>query len=126
KLIENKTKEVVKLDPNARSEGFLIDILSDGSSINIHRFQNVVFNLVFGLIFIQKTISTHLLPSFDDNVLLLLGISSGAYAGLKITETTKEQNRPLPTVGTDPHEKPDENIDGKTHHKKANDTVVIK
>jgi hypothetical protein len=111
KVIENRNKEGIKLDPTAKSEGLLLDILSDGTSINVHRFQNVVFNLVFGLIFIQRTISTHLIPSFDDNALLLLGISSGAYAGLKITEPTKEQNVSPPQVGTDiPPDKKDEKI----------------
>jgi hypothetical protein len=98
KLIENKTKVGAVIDATAKSEGWLLDILSDGSSINIQRFQNVAFNVFFGIIFIQKAISTHLLPDFDQNVLLLLGISSGAYAGLKMTEAAKEQNAPaLPT-----------------------------
>ena len=91
KLIENKTKEGTVIDKNAKSEGWLLDIMSDGSSINIQRFQNVAFNAFFGVIFIQKAISTHLLPDFDSNVLLLLGVSSGAYAGLKMTEAAKEQ-----------------------------------
>ncbi len=104
KVIENKTKEKVVIDPAAKSEGWFLDILSDGSSINIQRFQNVIFNLVFGIIFIQKSIATNLLPDFDDNVLILLGISSGTYAGLKITEATKEQNQPAAPVGTDKKE----------------------
>jgi len=102
KVVENTNKDKVHIDAEAKSEGWFLDILSDGSSINIQRFQNVVFNLVFGIILIQKTISTNLLPDFDNNVLMLLGISSGAYAGLKTTEATKEQNKPAPPVGTDP------------------------
>lgn len=101
KVIDNNSKDKVAIDPNAKSEGLLNDILSDGTSINIQRFQTVIFNLVFGLVFIQRTLSTWKLPAFDDNVLLLLGISSGAYAGLKTTEATKDQNKPLPQVATD-------------------------
>jgi hypothetical protein len=86
------------LDPSAKSEGFIIDIRSDGSSVNIHRFQNVVFNIIFGVVFIQQVIATSLLPTFDSNMLLLLGISSGTYAGLKVTEATKPQAEPLPPV----------------------------
>src|SRR6185312_15189885 len=41
KLVENKNKDIVPIDKNAKSEGFFFDILSDGSSINIQRFQNV-------------------------------------------------------------------------------------
>jgi hypothetical protein len=102
KIVDNEDKRKVKIDPDAKSEGFIMDILSDGTSINIHRFQNVIFHLVFGLIFIQKAISTSQIPDFDDTILLLLGISSGAYATLKITEPVKEQQKPPPQTGTDP------------------------
>ncbi len=101
KVIENKHKDVTPIDPTAKSEGFFMDILSDGSSINIQRFQNVAFNFLFGVIFVQKALSTNLMPDFDNNVLLLLGISSGTYATLKITEATKEQNKPAPQVNSD-------------------------
>jgi hypothetical protein len=101
KVIENKHKDATPIDPTAKSEGFFMDILSDGSSINIQRFQNVAFNFLFGVIFVQKALSTNLMPDFDNNVLLLLGISSGTYATLKITEATKEQNKPAPQVNSD-------------------------
>jgi hypothetical protein len=101
KVVENKTKSGIPIDKDAKSEGWLVDILSDGSSINIQRFQNVAFNLFFGVIFLQKAITNHLMPDFDSNVLLLLGISSGTYAGLKMTEVTKGQNMPPKQVGTD-------------------------
>ena len=101
RVIENRNKDGVPIDESATSDGFLLDILSDGSSINIQRFQSVIFNLFFGIIFIQKALGTHLMPQFEDNVLLLLGISSGTYAGLKITEATKQQNQTLPQVNTD-------------------------
>jgi hypothetical protein len=102
KLIENKNKDAVQVDKDAKSEGFFFDILSDGSSINIQRFQNVAFNVFFGVIFLQKAFSNHIMPDFDQNVLLLMGISSGAYAGLKNSEATKEQNEPPKPTGDDP------------------------
>jgi hypothetical protein len=114
KVIDNDNKDKVPIDLKAKSEGLLYDILSDGTSINIQRFQNVVFNLVFGVIFIQMTFATWKLPVFDNNMLLLLGISSGAYAGLKTTEATKDQNKPLPPVVNDPANDPE---------KKKNDQV---
>lgn len=98
KIIENKDKGNVVIDKNAKSEGWFMDILSDGSSINIQRLQNVAFNVFFGMLFLQKALSNHLMPDFDSNVLILLGISSGAYAGLKTTEAQKEQkDAPVPT-----------------------------
>ncbi|MBB3968257.1 hypothetical protein [Mucilaginibacter phyllosphaerae] len=101
KVVDNHGKDGVAIDPDAKSEGWLIDILSDGSSINVQRLQSVIFNVFFGAVFIQKAFATNLLPDFDNNILLLLGISSGTYAGLKITEATKEQNAPAKQVGTD-------------------------
>jgi len=93
KVIENgsKDKQLSVFDnpinsTENKSEGFLMDILSDGSSINIHRFQSVLFNITFGIIFIQKAFSSLVLPEFDANALLLMGISAGTYTGLKITE----------------------------------------
>lgn len=101
KLVENKNKVSIPIDKNAKSEGFILDVLSDGSSINIQRFQNVAFNLFFGVIFLQKTFTNHIMPDFDQNVLILMGISSGAYAALKNTEPTKEQSEPPKLTGQD-------------------------
>jgi len=106
KLVENKNKDIVPIDKNAKSEGFFFDILSDGSSINIQRFQNVAFNLFFGIVFLQKAFANHIMPEFDQNVLILMGISSGTYAALKNTEATKEQTEPLPPTGGDPPSPP--------------------
>jgi hypothetical protein len=98
KVVENKDIVQAPINPAAHSEGFFMDILSDGNSINVQRFQNVLFNIVFGIIFLQKSVVNNVLPDFDDNILLLMGISSGAYAGLKFTEGLKAQ----PVVSTDP------------------------
>jgi len=101
KVVENNTKGKVQIESTAKSEGWFIDILSDSSSINIQRFQSVLFNFVFGGIFLQRCISNHALPEFDNNVLLLMGMSSSTYAGLKVTEPLKEQREPLPVTGDD-------------------------
>jgi len=85
KIISNNTSYTP--DPNP-SQGFLVDILSDANSINVHRFQNVIFNIVFGAIFIHKVISDQQLPDFDNTALTLMGISSASYAALKTTENS--------------------------------------
>ncbi|MFC0515080.1 hypothetical protein ACFFGT_12755 [Mucilaginibacter angelicae] len=112
KLIENDQKTKTEIDPKAHSEGFFHDILSDRSSINIQRLQNVLFNILFGLIFIQKTVSSNLLPDFDNNILLMMGISAGTYAGLKATEPTKDQPTEQHDSTTVGNEKPNGD-DGK-------------
>jgi hypothetical protein len=77
------------------SEGFLLDILSDGGGVSIHRFQTVIFNLAFGIWFIC-TVFYYLknypgninliMPDITQNNLILLGISSATYAVLKTDE----------------------------------------
>lgn len=88
KLIDNSSVPLgTQLDlSKSKSQGFFIDILSDANSISVHRFQNVIFNIIFGVIFLQKVIAEHKLPDFDNTVLILMGISSGSYAALKTTE----------------------------------------
>nr|WP_294948838.1 hypothetical protein [uncultured Mucilaginibacter sp.] len=105
KVIDDKAKGAVVIDEKAESQGWFVDILSDGSSINIQRFQNVAFNAFFGVLFLQRALSTHLLPDFDDNVLLLLGVSAGAYAGLKHLEPAKEQTKESATTVGDLEDK---------------------
>ena len=78
-------------------QDFFLDILSDGTGVNIHRFQTVVFNLVFGIWFIvtvvhelplcaSGTCIDGIIPKVTTNNLILLGLSSGTYAALKATE----------------------------------------
>jgi hypothetical protein len=110
KVVENNTKGKVHIESTAKSEGWFIDILSDSSSINIQRFQSVLFNFVFGGIFLQRCISNHALPEFDNNILLLMGMSSSTYAGLKVTEPLKEQREPLPVTGDDDDSKEESKI----------------
>lgn len=92
--------EAPVLSINYPSEGFWLDILSDKYGVSIHRFQAFVFNLVFGVWFIYKTAvnlkgitvdSTiskinAVIPVIGTNNLILLGLSAGTYAALKITE----------------------------------------
>ena len=78
--------------PGRREEascGFLFDILSDSDSISFHRFQMFVWTIVLGIIFIVKVRSTLIMPDFDDSLLGLMGVSSGAYLGFKIPAMPK-------------------------------------
>lgn len=71
------------------SKGFLIDILSDNYGINIHRFQMVLWTLIMGVIFVINVVTDQKMIEFQDQLLMLMGISSGAYLGLKIPENDK-------------------------------------
>jgi hypothetical protein len=66
--------------------GFWRDILSDGSGISLHRFQIAVWTAVLGLIFVATVYVQLSMPDLNDQLLLLMGISSGTYLGFKFPE----------------------------------------
>jgi len=71
------------------SQGFLIDILSDENGVNIHRLQNVIWTAIVGAIYIAFVATSLLLPTdkvITTQLLILMGISNGAYLGLKASE----------------------------------------
>ena len=90
------------LNKDKPSQGFWLDILSDNTGVSIHRFQAVIFNLVFGVWFIYRSVKyLHLknigiksdpafidavIPVITDRNLILLGLSAGTYAVLKSKE----------------------------------------
>ncbi|MBO9690721.1 hypothetical protein [Chryseobacterium sp.] len=77
------------------SEGWLTDILSDGGGISIHRFQCLVFNLIFGIAFVftfRDNVVAQIFPflEFETWQLTLLGASAAGYLGFKLGENSKE------------------------------------
>ncbi|NTE01031.1 hypothetical protein G6M26_10185 [Agrobacterium tumefaciens] len=74
---------------NSPSEGFFVDILSDGNGISVHRFQKVIWTGVAVIIFLNKVYSIKTgcaLPELSQTLLWLTGISSAAYLVLKTQE----------------------------------------
>lgn len=70
---------------------FFKNLLSDDNGISIHRFQALVFNIVFGIGYIAFFVKSlyHLrypLIEFTDWQFALIGISSATYLGLKASE----------------------------------------
>jgi hypothetical protein len=76
------------------SQGFVIDILSDSTGVSMHRLQAVVFNLIYGTVFLSEVILTvsaagaevKPFPDFKEYSLGLMGISSAAYLYMKSQE----------------------------------------
>lgn len=75
------------------SEGFWLDILSDAQGLALYRFQMLAFNILFGVLFLVYVVQHVSMPQFDGNILTLLGMSAGTYAGFKIPE---KQNKSTP------------------------------
>lgn len=92
KIIDDSQKNNGNLSQDSPSEGFLRDILSDKNGVSIHRLQNLLWTIIVGIIYIQYVFVQKGLPDetvLTDNILILMGISTGAYIGLKTTENSK-------------------------------------
>lgn len=92
KLIDDSQKQNSNLSQDHPSEGFLRDILSDKAGVSMYRLQNVLWTVILGVIYIQFVAVDASLPDetvITDNLLILMGISTGAYIGLKTTENSK-------------------------------------
>lgn len=66
------------------SQGFILDILSDGDGVSLYRLQNAVWTIVAGSIFLASVYNSLSMPEFSETLLGLMGISGGTYVGFKI------------------------------------------
>jgi hypothetical protein len=98
--VSDRSTENAVLIQNSESENFFLDILSDANGISIHRLQAFLFNLIIGIWLLvmvanglcsctNKTCINTILPIVDSNKLLLLGVSTATYVGLKTNENKK-------------------------------------
>ena len=62
------------------------DLLQDSSGWAFHRLQVLAWTLILGVISLWSAYATLALPNFDDNLLVLMGLSSGLYLGFKFPE----------------------------------------
>ncbi|MFZ6012533.1 MAG: hypothetical protein ACOYXT_19475 [Bacteroidota bacterium] len=77
---------IQSMNQNFPSEGFFRDILSDKDGISLLRFQNVIFSVVLMIGFVAYVAKFNKMPVFDDTLLILSGVSSAGYLGVKINE----------------------------------------
>ncbi|MDB4901985.1 MAG: hypothetical protein JWQ63_1266 [Mucilaginibacter sp.] len=71
------------------SEGFFRDLISDEKGVSIHRLQNVIWTIIVGFIYISAVFDKKVLPDqsvINNQLLGLMGVSAGAYLGLKTCE----------------------------------------
>lgn len=72
------------------STGFFTDILSDSEGVAMHRLQNFIWTVIAITVYISILLGTNedpaQLPTLDNTLLVLTGISSVGYLGLKMSE----------------------------------------
>lgn len=82
----------------AESRGFLLDILSDGGGLAIHRVQAAAWTLVLGVVFCVTVYRTLFMPQFSFTLIALMGISAGTYVAFKLPEGRVSRTNPATAV----------------------------
>ncbi|MGO6968012.1 hypothetical protein [Rhizobium leguminosarum] len=71
------------------SRGFVQDILSTEDGPQMQRLQAVAWTIILGGIFVWIAVRDYRFPTFDVNLLLLMGIAQSLYLGFKFQEGNK-------------------------------------
>ena len=80
------------------SVSFLKDILSDDAGYSVHRVQMAIWTVILGCVFTYQVIMKQTMPQFDPNLLMLMGISSTGYIGLKAIEHTSAEMKKVGAI----------------------------
>jgi hypothetical protein len=70
----------------APTAGVAKDLFSGATGADLHRVQFGLWSVVLMIVFVATVYDTLAMPQFDTSLLGLMGISSAAYAGMKISE----------------------------------------
>jgi hypothetical protein len=84
--LDERVREATARTGPSVSAGFWRDLVSDADGPSLHRFQIVVWTVVLGGMFVVGVWQSLAMPQFDPSLLLLMGISAGAYVLLKVPE----------------------------------------
>ena len=80
---------------NITISGFINNIISDANGLSIHRFQNVAFTIVIASYFLYEVWHNNTIPLLNDNLMILMGISSGTYLAIKKGENKAFKEPPV-------------------------------
>jgi hypothetical protein len=84
------------------SENFLLDLVSDGVGVSLHRVQMVAWTVVLIGIYLSEVYTTLALPTLSTTLLGLMGLSSAAYVGLKSSESQPTPDNAGGTASANP------------------------
>jgi len=69
--------------PPQKSHGFLHDLMDEGGTTSLSRFQLFLWTVALGFIFCRSVYNDLRMPEFSATLLVLMGVSSGTYLGFK-------------------------------------------
>lgn len=76
-----------ELKGQTSSGSFWKDIISDAAGVpSLHRVQMVIWTILIGFYFVRESWLHFSMPEVSDNLLILMGISSGTYVAFKTQE----------------------------------------
>ncbi len=70
------------------SNNILLNIVSDQNGLSIHRFQNVIFSMAIGCYFLFEVFTNSKIPTLNENLMVLMGISASTYLAIKKGENS--------------------------------------
>lgn len=77
------TPNIKRHQLDTKDQTWFDSILSDGNGLSIHRLQNVLFTIAIGAYFLFVVFDQGKIPELDPNLVILMGISSATYLGIK-------------------------------------------
>jgi hypothetical protein len=83
---ESDLNQLTTSPDQAKTKGFLTDIMSDENGISIHRFQMVGWTIILTFVLVYGVRTNLTMPEFSETLLTLMGISSGTYVTLRVPE----------------------------------------
>jgi len=84
--LEEQIESETKILKGPTTQHFWLDLVSDSDGVSFHRFQNVVWSIVLGGVFLFQVWQNLAMPEFSATLLTLMGITSGTYLGFKFPE----------------------------------------
>ena len=67
-------------------DNFFADLLTDDTGFTLQRVQAFAWTVILGVVVVKSVYANLSLPELDNNLLTLMGISSGLYVGFKFPE----------------------------------------
>jgi hypothetical protein len=91
-----------ELKPQPTTGSFWRDIITDSAGVpSIHRMQMVIWTILIGFYFIRQSWLHFSMPDISENMMILMGISSGTYVVFK-TQEPKTTTVPAPAAPVNP------------------------